>query len=183
MFTAETIKYRSHQFILAFCAALALYAVIYAAVLRKKELAASKKLGIFAFVVYIVYLFTLTLAPGQGQGLTANLTPFSTIGYAFAEGGAKVKLIAALNVAVFMPLGIMLPMVFGIKGFFKVSALCFCATLTVELLQAALPVNRVFDVDDIILNAVGGMLGYGAQALARKIRWSKLSRAYNSGTH
>jgi glycopeptide antibiotics resistance protein len=75
------------------------------------------------------------------------------------------------NILLFLPLGIFLPMVLGIKSFFKV--LCIAAALSsgIELCQYILRNFRIFrsvDVDDIILNTTGALLGLALYALFRR---------------
>lgn len=65
------------------------------------------------------------------------------------------------NVIGFIPYGAMLPAL-GEKtmGFWKVALLSFELTLFIELTQLILRVGSC-DVDDMILNTLGGCIGYG----------------------
>lgn len=64
------------------------------------------------------------------------------------------------NVLAFFPLGIFLPWLFKrLIGFWRTIASVFLATSSVEILQFATRVGS-FDIDDIILNTIGGALGY-----------------------
>lgn len=77
------------------------------------------------------------------------------------------------NTAMFIPLGIVWPAVFKkLDTHGKVIAAGFGASLTIELLQ--LPFfDRATDIDDLILNTLGYLMGYGIYLLVKKIRRRK----------
>lgn len=92
----------------------------------------------------------------------ANLTPFSTIRifssrrvtteYSYKNIGG--------NIIGFVPLGILLPLLFGrCRNFFLLTGTVFFTSLSFETLQLLLGTG-VFDVDDLILNTAGGIAGY-----------------------
>ena len=64
------------------------------------------------------------------------------------------------SIMLFIPLGVLLPLVFyKIKwSTSKILIVSSLLTLTIELLQMS--GGRCFDVDDIILNIFGGVFGY-----------------------
>ena len=53
-------------------------------------------------------------------------------------------------------------------GFLEVTGLTFLLSLGIEIIQLITRVG-VFDVDDIILNTVGGMLGYFIYRVVRVV--------------
>lgn len=63
------------------------------------------------------------------------------------------------NLVGFMPFGFFIPMLSKKKKFFQVLLLSFQFTLTIEMIQLFTKVG-IFDVDDLFLNTVGGVLGY-----------------------
>ncbi|SFR57040.1 VanZ family protein [Anaeromicropila populeti] len=63
------------------------------------------------------------------------------------------------NIAAFVPFGFAVPLIGKKKNFFYVLFLTIEFTIFVELLQLVLRVGS-FDVDDIFLNTLGGILGY-----------------------
>ncbi|MCR5575935.1 MAG: VanZ family protein [Oscillospiraceae bacterium] len=71
------------------------------------------------------------------------------------------------NTAMLIPSGIILPIVYRkLDSFWKVAAAGAMLSLCIELLQ--LPFSaRASDIDDLILNTVGVMLGYGIYRLAK----------------
>jgi glycopeptide antibiotics resistance protein len=92
----------------------------------------------------------------------ANLAPFSTIRlfssrrvsaeYSYKNIGG--------NIIGFVPLGILLPLLFGVfRNFFLLTGAVFFTSLSFETVQLLLGTG-VFDVDDLILNTAGGIGGY-----------------------
>ncbi|GIP28044.1 hypothetical protein J23TS9_31740 [Paenibacillus sp. J23TS9] len=66
------------------------------------------------------------------------------------------------NIAAFMPLGFLLPLVCGFRSMpaLKVLLISFGVSLALETAQLLLFIGT-FDVDDLIMNTAGGVLGYG----------------------
>ena len=101
-----------------------------------------------------------------------NLKPFV---YLFDYPNLKDALLNLIgNTAMFLPLGIVWPAVFKkLDSHWKVIAAGIGVSLTIEILQ--LPFfNRATDIDDLILNSLGYLLGYGVYLLARKMGRKKL---------
>lgn len=79
------------------------------------------------------------------------------------------------NVIGFVPYGALLPVIQRRKtGFFKVVLLSFELTLFIEISQLILRVGSC-DVDDMILNTLGGCIGYG---IYRLVFWNKEKSIY-----
>lgn len=77
------------------------------------------------------------------------------------------------NTTMFIPLGIVWPSVFPqLDCHKKVIAAGVSASLCIEILQ--LPFfDRVSDIDDLILNSLGFLVGYGIYLLVKKLRRGK----------
>ena len=74
------------------------------------------------------------------------------------------------NVLIFVPAGFFIPVLWENKrGFLFTVCVTFQMSLFVELLQLLLRVGS-FDVDDLLLNTLGGILGYGLLILVGKWR-------------
>ena len=74
------------------------------------------------------------------------------------------------NVLIFMPAGFFIPILWKNKrGFVFTVCVTFQMSLLVEILQLVLRVGS-FDVDDLLLNTLGGILGYVLLILAGKWR-------------
>ena len=79
------------------------------------------------------------------------------------------------NVAMFIPSGIVLPMIYKrLDTFVKVLLAGGGISLCIEIIQLPFRV-RATDIDDFILNTVGVILGYGIYALIRYVRRIKKS--------
>jgi len=80
------------------------------------------------------------------------------------------------NLVAFMPLGLIVPIVFKRKEtyyFFHIVVLwAFIISLSIEIAQLVMSVGS-FDVDDLILNTFGAMIGYWIYIYAR--RWYRKS--------
>ncbi len=77
------------------------------------------------------------------------------------------------NTAMFIPTGIILPIIYRKMDYFgKVIAAGAFISLCIELMQLPFA-TRVTDIDDLILNTLGVMIGYGIYSLVKKIKTSK----------
>ena len=130
-----------------------------------------------AFAFYHLFLLgVLFLGRGgrfQGDSFweyakySVNLIPFRTIwGYVrdYMEQGGQILALAFRNIAgnfvLFFPMGIFLPCLFPkTEKFHKTALISICTIFGVELLQLLLR-RGIFDVDDLILNISGWLLGF-----------------------
>ena len=103
--------------------------------------------------------------------LFVNLTPFVYLFDYVTPRAALLNLIG--NIAMFIPLGIVWPAVFkNLDTHTKVIAAGMGASLCIELLQ--LPFYaRTSDIDDLILNSIGFLIGYGIYLLVKKANRSR----------
>ena len=126
--------------------------------------------AVILFLLYIILLFYL-LFFSEDYGRTMkeqeyryNLQLFQEIRrfwvYRHTLGLKSVCINLLGNIVAFMPFGFFVPM-FGKQrcGFFKTVLISALFSLFVETIQLAFKVGA-FDVDDLILNTVGGMAGY-----------------------
>lgn len=127
----------------------------------------SRMLVTLTFVCYaLVLCFNLFLnGPYRviGRSRSFNLAPFETINvmisnYGFIPDVVIVNLVG--NVMAFAPLGLFMPIIFRkIAGIRKILLIGAGASFSAELIQFTFKLGA-FDVDDIILNTVGVILGY-----------------------
>ncbi len=74
------------------------------------------------------------------------------------------------NAVMFVPTGIVLPIVYrSLNSFWKVTACGALISLCIEILQLPFA-SRASDVDDLILNTLGVVIGYGIYAAVRHIK-------------
>jgi len=125
------------------------------------------------FILYIILVAVLLFLSPYRQAAyelnTAgsnpyNIIPFKTIiDYIKASSHINQSIwISNLfgNILAFLPLGIFLPWLFErFIGFWRTSGTILLATSLVESLQFLTRVGS-FDIDDIILNTLGGATGY-----------------------
>ena len=105
---------------------------------------------------------------GTDAGHAPNFVPFTTIvPYLLGYKGliiAGVNIVG--NIALLVPLGFLFPLVFR-NTWKKSLALAVASGLVIEVMQVVLRVG-IFDIDDVILNALGVMIGYGAFVILAK---------------
>lgn len=70
----------------------------------------------------------------------------------------------------FIPTGIILPILYKrLNSFWKVLLTGAGISLCIEVIQLLLP-NSVTDIDDLILNTAGVIIGYAVFSLVRRLR-------------
>jgi len=125
-----------------------------------------------SFLVYVFMVLTLTgyfilfrevAAHGWWHGVVhriqtkerINLHPFLMFKQ-FRIGSTQV----IGNLVMLLPLGIYIPLLFPkLSGFFKVFIICLLTSISIELMQLITNV-RSTDIDDVILNTSGAVVGY-----------------------
>ena len=143
---------------------------------------ATKAIMYLVFIIYIMVLLKVILFKNAnitqiinwdvaGKHLY-NLVPFASVKQLWQMESRsliwKLSQIAG-NVLVFLPLGYMVPLLFkNMRRFGKVLLLSFGISLVFELMQYLFGLGCM-DVDDLILNLIGGVLGYGAYRLLAQI--------------
>ena len=135
--------------------------------------------GRVLFLIYLAGLcYFLFFAENYGRvtGLEKyryNLVPFKEIERFWKyrrELGMHSFHNLAGNILGFVPAGFFIPMLWKNKrGFFFTICVTFQMSLLVEILQLIFRVGS-FDVDDLLLNTFGGMLGYLLLILLKKWR-------------
>ncbi|MCX2928292.1 VanZ family protein [Streptomyces sp. NEAU-W12] len=117
---------------------------------------------------YLVFVAWYTLRPLQVPWvMPANLHPFDGLRADFALGWATGVRRVAEGLALFAPLGVLLPMTGGRLAVSPVGSLIRTMTaaallsLGIEMLQTGVP-GRVVDVDALMLNTLGAALAHAA---------------------
>lgn len=115
---------------------------------------------------------------GTDAGHAPNLVPFATIlPYLFGYKGwiiAGINLVG--NIFLLVPIGLLLPLVYPAVTWKKSLAITIVSGLIIELTQALLMVG-IFDIDDVILNALGVMIGYFSYIFS--VKWIKEKKYLN----
>ena len=125
-----------------------------------------KELFMLGFILYLLFLFYVVTFQDVDWG-SSNLIPLKEImRYKF---GSRLFIKNILgNVLLFVPYG------FFVGYYIKASkgrialSLCLITSFSIEITQ--LLIGRVFDIDDILLNIIGGMIGFYVYFYIDKIR-------------
>lgn len=120
--------------------------------------------GIYLIMMVYFLFFSEQMGRVPRDTYQYNLQPFAEIkrylNYAGRVGTVLVLLNLVGNIICFMPYGFVIPVLsVRCRSFFKILLLSFLASLTVESIQLVSKLGS-FDVDDIMLNTLGGVLGY-----------------------
>lgn len=100
--------------------------------------------------------------------LRVNLVPFRLLTDYESKRDMLINIIG--NFAMFIPTGVMVPLIYKSRNtLLRVVGVGVLLSLIIELIQLPFAV-RASDIDDLILNTAGCLLGYGLYAIARTIR-------------
>ena len=148
--------------------------------------------GICLFLAYIsMLIYLLFFAESYGRGMEGafydyNIQPFREIrrylSYWEILGIRTVFLNLAGNIIGFVPFGALLPIFTrSVRKAWKVTLLSLEISALIEVSQLIFRVG-CFDVDDMILNTLGGLLGFGLFWLSSKYyRRLEKHRLYRAG--
>ncbi len=136
-------------------------------------------LGKVLFVSYIAFVFYFLLISevygriGEMRDYHYNLVLFREIKrfWNYREQLGMFATVTNLlgNVLIFLPFGFFMPMASMRRSFLNTAFYSLALSLTVEISQLLLKVG-CFDVDDLLLNTIGGMLGYITFTICNMIR-------------
>lgn len=128
--------------------------------------------GRILFILYIIVaVYFLFFSDSMDRGMVSreyryNLTLFKEINRFWVNreqlGYKSIMINLVGNIVCFMPFGFLLPTISGNKIIKNVVGVFFFTvlfTLSIETIQLVTKVGA-FDVDDIFLNTIGGLLGY-----------------------
>jgi len=159
----------------------------------KKKIVMNKMIILALFVFYIYVLLRIILFKFRWRDMTflwqqlqrnlgnpdhlmyqlqsGNFIPFQTIviNIQSLSGWHDFSNLIG-NIVAFIPLGIFLILLSKDRGmsFIGVLARSLCLSLSLECFQVFFSLG-IFDVDDLLLNTSGGLLGYGAIKLYRRL--------------
>ena len=134
------------------------------------------RLLLAAYLVALAVLVFLPSGRAMELGDRLNLEPLATIDRALDLGPRSLAFrLMIANIAAFIPLGILLALAFptGVR-LAAVLVAAFALSSAVEVGQLAISVNlgyayRSTDVDDVILNVAGALIGYAAVYVTRVV--------------
>ncbi|GAB3206981.1 VanZ family protein [Marinactinospora thermotolerans] len=130
--------------------------------------------GFAAFLAQI----TLTPVPGAVGVVHSNLEPGASLRlYLDAPAHEALKQVGG-NVVLGVPFGVLLPVLLPRTRGVRVVLLTALVMLLVEVAQGLLVTGRAFDIDDVILNTSGALIGYAVvgRRIARTVHRSHRRR-------
>lgn len=146
-----------------------------------KKTTKRQKLGWVLFILYLILLaYFLFFSEDFGRGshlreaYAYNLIPFKEIRrfivYRHVVGMRSFLVNIVGNIICFMPFGFFLP-INSRRGryWYNVVLFSFLFSLCIETIQLVFKVGS-FDVDDMILNTLGGVFGYLLYKLVQAVR-------------
>ncbi len=110
-----------------------------------------------AFIIYILLLYQLLTSTEMNTVGGLNLIPFTEI-FRYKIGSQLFIYNVIGNILVFIPFGYFVSEYVKASKVSHILLISLITSLTVELVQ--LQIGRSFDVDDIILNVAGSVLGF-----------------------
>lgn len=141
-----------------------------------------QELFMLGFVIYIMCLFyVVTFQDVDASWSTSNFVPFKEMfRYSF---GSRLFIKNVLgNLLMFVPFGFFTAYILKASKARLIIFLTLLTSVTIEITQAI--IGRVFDIDDILLNIVGGLIGYIIYRILNKIKkmlpdWTNKSYLYS----
>ena len=115
---------------------------------------------LFAFFIYFFAVIYITLGDRSEEERRAILEPFYSIRMIIEDKNYYYVKMLYYNVAMLMPLGVLLPMMSRKLRSFKIIVMCgFIFSLAIEVIQYFTG-RGLFEVDDLIANTFGAFFGY-----------------------
>lgn len=137
----------------------------------------SARVLLLAYLAVLAVLVFLPFGRGMDLGDRLNTVPFATIERAFELGTRSLSFRLMLgNIAAFVPFGLLLPLAFRLRWpVLTVGVAALALSVGIEVGQAAISnylgyAYRSTDIDDVILNVLGALIGAAVFALIRIAR-------------
>ena len=131
----------------------------------KREFVFYEEMLNLAFVIYILCLFYVVTFQDVSWS-TSNFIPFKEM-FRYRIGSNLFFRNVVGNMIMFMPFGYFVSQFLTLKKSRSCILLTVIASATIEITQLA--IGRVFDIDDILLNIVGGLLGFACFKLLERV--------------
>ena len=130
-----------------------------------------KEISVLLFILYVMCLFEIVTLQDYNYGLS-NYIPFKEI-FRYEVGSRLFIKNIIGNVLLFLPYGYFASDYLKSKKILPICFLTMLVSVTIEYVQ--LNIGRTFDIDDVILNTIGGIFGYLLYRLIERIK-GKLPR-------
>ena len=133
---------------------------------NKEKFVLYKDLMFYFFVTYILCLFYVVTFQDVSWS-TSNFIPFKEI-LRYSIGSSLFYKNVLGNMVMFVPFGFFVSYFLKLEKVYSITLITLLTSITIEITQ--LLIGRVFDVDDLLLNLVGGVFGYLLYELIHKVR-------------
>ena len=120
-----------------------------------KKFVLHRELMALIFIIYILCLYYVVTSQDINYG-GVNLIPFKEM-FRYEIGSYKFMKNIVGNILLFVPYGFFSSYYLNNRKIGTNVLLCLVATFCIECIQCY--IGRVFDIDDIILNVLGGFIG------------------------
>ena len=140
-----------------------------------KRFVLHRELMALVFIIYILCLYFVVTGQDINYG-GVNLIPIKEM-FRYEIGSYKFMKNIIGNILLFIPYGFFCSYYLENKKVSTNVIICLIATLCIETIQYY--IGRVFDIDDIILNVLGGFIGYLLYIVLSTVR-SKLPKFMKS---
>lgn len=124
---------------------------------NKEKLVLYKELLGLSFIIYILCLFQVVTFQDNVSWATNNFIPFKEM-FRYDIGSRLFVKNVVGNALMFLPYGFFISFYLKNKKPWLTLILTVITSFSIELVQMV--IGRVFDIDDILLNLLGGYLGY-----------------------
>lgn len=136
----------------------------------KRKFQLHKEVIYLISIIYILCLFHVVTFQDANFG-ASNFIPFKEI-FRYSIGSPKFMKNVFGNIMLFIPYGFLASYLLNNKKISIIAVLTIIASTTIEIVQYY--IGRVFDIDDIILNLIGGIIGalifVGLDAIRNKVK-------------
>lgn len=129
---------------------------IFYLICNKQKLVLYKEITMLFFIIYLLLLYYIVTMQDNNYG-TNNFTPFKEIFRYDINSALFIKNVIG-NIFLFVPFGIFISHYIKNKTFLPILFLSVLVSSSIEVTQSL--IGRTLDIDDVILNTVGGLLGY-----------------------
>jgi glycopeptide antibiotics resistance protein len=126
----------------------------------------------FVLALWLIGGLVLTLQPAHplpGQVVDDNFVPFHTLAIYWRNLGSEFWMRNLFgNLALLLPLGLLGPSALpALDRWWRIALVALLYSVAIELIQRLVPA-RSADIDDVIVNVTGALIGYAAFRAARR---------------
>ena len=132
---------------------------------NREHLVLYKELFYLSFIIYILSLFQIVTTSDLNTLSGNNFIPFKEILRYDLGSRLFIKNVIG-NILLFLPFGFFVSFILKSDSIFEIIDISIITSVTIECVQMV--IGRVFDIDDILLNLIGGILGWLIYFLFRK---------------